>query len=227
MWRIASCLVGLIVVAGCTTPSPSPSAPAAAGTDTNVVAAVATPPATPVPAAPAPAAAPAAPAQATPPAATPAQPATAPAAPPVPPKETKIKHAAIGTTVTASSTNKKNAGELPASALVDGDLATRWSSEYTEPQTIEVKLEKSIQIGKIRLHWENAAATKYSLSLSADGKTWNGMHAYLKTDAKPEARVDEIKLNNASAMFIKLDLTSRANPEWGFSLYEIEVVPAE
>lgn len=226
MWRIASCLVGLIFVAGCTTPSPSPSAPAAAGTDTNVVAPVATPPATPAPAAPAPAAAPAQPA--TPPATPPvAQTAPKPAETPVPPKETKIKHAAIGATVTATSTNKKDPAELPASALVDGDLATRWSSEYTEPQTLEVKLEKPMRIGKIRLYWENAAATKYSLSLSADGKTWNGMHAYLKTDAKSEARVDEIKLNNAAAMFIKLDLTSRANPEWGFSLYEIEVVPAE
>ena len=146
---------------------------------------------------------------------------------PVPSKETKIKHAAIGATVTASSTSKKDTSELPPSALVDGDLTTRWSSDYAEPQSIEVKLVKPLRIGKVRLHWENAAAAKYALSISSDGKTWNGMYAYLKPDTKPGARVDDVNLNNASAMFIKLDLTGRVNPTWGFSLYEIEVVPAE
>jgi|GEM_PF-5121039 len=142
-------------------------------------------------------------------------------------QETKIKNAAAGATVTASSVNKKFPNELPASALVDGDLTTRWSSEYADPQTVEVKLEKPLKIAKIRLHWENAVATKYALSVSSDGKKWNGMHAYLKTDAKPEARVDEINLNNISAQYIKLDLLSRVKPDWGFSLYEIEVVAAD
>ena len=64
------------------------------------------------------------------------------------------------------------------------------------------------------------------MAISDDCKMWNGMHACLKTDAKPEARVDEINLNRVSAGFIKLDLTGRVNPQWGFSLYEIEVVPA-
>jgi hypothetical protein len=53
------------------------------------------------------------------------------------------------------------------------------------------------------------------------------MHAYLKTDAKPEPRVDDINLNGVSAQSIKLDLLGRVRPDWGFSLYEIEVVPAD
>jgi len=231
MRKIVLCLAGLLFITGCVTIGKKPVSTSATGTGTVTVAAVPTPvatntpPAAPAPANPPPPALPAiTPAAAEKPA-TP--PAPQPAVQPAPPPETKIKHAAIGAAVTVSSTSKKYPTELPPSVLVDGDLTTRWSSEYAEPQTIEVKLEKPMKLAKIRLHWEDAVATKYSLSVSSDGKSWNGMYAFMKTDAKPVPRVDDIALNGVSAGFIKLDLTGRVSPEWGFSLYEIEVIPAE
>lgn len=156
----------------------------------------------------------------------PAAPA-APAAAQPPAPETKVRHAALGASVTASSTHAQFPSERPPSALVDGDLTTRWSSDYSEPQTVEIKLARPVLISTIRIHWEAAAATRYSLSVSPDGKAWQSLYAYMKTDAKPEARVDVIRLKNASAGYIRLDLIGRVNPTWGFSLHEIEVIPAE
>lgn len=141
-----------------------------------------------------------------------------------PPKEVKIQHAAIGAQVTASSTNMKFPEEKPASALVDGDLSTRWSSDYSGTQNVVVVFAKELKVSKVRLHWENATASKYTLSISVDGgKTWEGQHAFFKPDAKPEPRVDEIKLNGLKANALRLDLLGRVNPEWGYSMYEIEV----
>ena len=139
----------------------------------------------------------------------------------------KVTHAGIGAEVKVSSENSTFPDEKPAAALVDGDLTTRWSSAYSEPQTIELKLAKPMKIAKLRLHWENAAASKYAIAVSKNAKDWNAMYAYMKADAKARARIDEVKMNNVQTQHIKIDLTSRASQEWGFSLYEIEVIPAD
>lgn len=137
----------------------------------------------------------------------------------------RISHAAVGCRVEASSSNMKFPGEGPPSALVDGDLATRWSSEYRDNQSVTLTLAQAAAVDKLRLHWEAAAAAKYSVALSEDGKTWETVHADWRTSAKPEPRVDEIPLKGRKTLMIRLDLQTRANPDWGFSLFEIEVVP--
>lgn len=139
----------------------------------------------------------------------------------------KLQHAAVGAAVAASSTHTEFPSESPPGALVDGDLTTRWSSDYAEPQKVEIRLPRPTAIAKVRLHWESATATRYSLAVSSDGQAWQSLYAYMKTDATPTPRVDEIALKGVSASIIKLDLIGRANPAWGFSLYEIEVVPAD
>lgn len=145
-----------------------------------------------------------------------------------PAKPAKVPNAARGAVVSATSTNTAFPSELPPSALADGDLTTRWSSAYSEPQTIEMKLSRQpIVIRRIRVHWESAAASRYALSVSPDGRNWKNIYAYLNTASKAEPRVDEIPLNDIPASFIRLELISRANPAWGFSLYEIQVIAAE
>jgi hypothetical protein len=131
-------------------------------------------------------------------------------------------HRALGATVTATSAHAGVPGEGPASALVDGDLATRWSSLYAEPQEVVVRLKDRIALGKIRLHWEAAAAGECSILASADGKVWKAIGAV--TDMTPGPRIDEIDAGSTPARFIKLELLKRVNPQWGFSLYEIEVL---
>jgi chondroitin AC lyase len=148
--------------------------------------------------------------------------ASAPAAAPG-----KIQHAAIGAEAKAASTHKGLAGEGQASALVDGDLKTRWSSEYAEPQEVILKLRAPVRIKTLRLHWESASAARYCVSVSTNGNDWSSVHLYLKDKGKAEPRVDEVTLNAVPAQWIKLDLISRINKQWGFSLYEVEVRAAE
>lgn len=139
----------------------------------------------------------------------------------------KVTHDAIGAKVKASSTNKDSDGESKPSALVDGDLATRWSSAYSAPQRITIELKKEIAIDKIKLHWEAAFATKYRILISQDGEGWTPAHFFFRMGEKKDARVDTCDMKDMKAKHIMVELTERVNDEWGFSLFEIEVLAAK
>jgi hypothetical protein len=132
-------------------------------------------------------------------------------------KEVAIK----GMKVTVSSTQQSEEGEGPPEALVDGDRGTRWASQYEDKQEVVVDMGKEVELSGVRLLWEAASAKIYSVSLSKDGKTWESAHK--DTGGKPGPRIDEVKLKDKKARFIRLELTERAT-EWGFSLYEIEPI---
>ncbi len=131
----------------------------------------------------------------------------------------------ISIDVTASSTHRGEAGEATAAALIDRDLFTRWSSDYSTPQKVILKLSRSARLSRMRIHWEIAAAKSYSVSLSPDGTTWT--KAFQKRKGEMGPRIDDIDLGGQEARRIRIDLRGRMNPTWGFSIYEIEVVTTD
>ncbi|MFO7870389.1 MAG: discoidin domain-containing protein [Kiritimatiellia bacterium] len=141
-------------------------------------------------------------------------------------KGSRVDHLAVGAEITASSTHFGELGEGDVKALVDGDTFTRWSSEYSAPQEIVIDLGESARLKALRLHWEKASATKYSVLLSNDGEQWRSVYLYVNETTEPASRVDKVDIGGLRARKIKLDLRKRVNDEWGFSLYEIEVIPA-
>ncbi|MEV6710625.1 discoidin domain-containing protein [Lentzea sp. NPDC051208] len=66
----------------------------------------------------------------------------------------------------ASST--ENSG-TPASAAVDGNGDTRWSSEWSAPQWLRVDFGASATLSRVELDWEGAYATVFEIQVSADG----------------------------------------------------------
>src|SRR5690348_6888441 len=69
-----------------------------------------------------------------------------------------------GKTATASST--ENAA-FPASNVVDGDTATRWSSAFSDPQWVQIDLGATASISQVILRWEPAYATAFQIQVSA------------------------------------------------------------
>lgn len=134
-----------------------------------------------------------------------------------------VKHGAEGSRVRVSSTHTGEIGEGKAEGLVDGDLRTRWSSDYSAPQEVIIHLAKPMKIETVRLHWESAAATKYAISVSSDGRTWKQAFLYFGTGNKPGQRRDDVHLKGQAAGWIRLSLEARTSSDWGFSLYEVEV----
>jgi hypothetical protein len=136
-----------------------------------------------------------------------------------------LRNCATGATVTVSSTHYGENGESGPPALVDGDLFTRWSSDYSEPQAIMIQLKKPAVLSRLRLHWEQASATRYCVQVSRNGEDWTSVYLYMGMGGgEPASRIDDIDLKNVAAGWIRLDLQSCINKQWGFSLYEIEAL---
>ena len=79
-----------------------------------------------------------------------------------------------GKTATASSVENAS---FPASAAVDGNTGTRWSSAFSDPQWLEVDLGATASISQVVLQWETAYATAFQIQTSADGTNWTTIYS--------------------------------------------------
>ncbi|GLW59575.1 beta-glucosidase [Kitasatospora phosalacinea] len=119
-----------------------------------------------------------------------------------------------GRPVTASSV--ENAG-TPASAAVDGDTGTRWSSAAADPQWIQVDLGAGATLGQVVLRWETAAAKAYQLQTSNDGANWTSVYSTTTGTGGTET------LNvTGTGRYVRLYGTARTTA-YGYSLWEFQV----
>jgi hypothetical protein len=125
---------------------------------------------------------------------------------------------ALGRPTTASSSQQTGpTGGLPPGNATDGDTATRWASDWSDPQWIQVDLGATTPLRHVQLAWETAYATSYQLQLSTDGTTWST--AYSTTTG--DGGFDDIDLTG-SARYVRLNGTARATG-FGYSLWEFGV----
>ena len=128
-----------------------------------------------------------------------------------------IKNVAQSQPVSASSLESAS---YPASAAVDGDPTTRWSSGFSDPQWITVDLGSIQNISRTRLVWETASAKSYAIQLSTDSNTWNTVYS---TTNGPGGINDLAVLG--SGRYVRVYSTQR-NTSYGNSLWEFEVHPS-
>jgi F5/8 type C domain-containing protein len=87
-----------------------------------------------------------------------------------------------GQPATASSVQSAS---FPASAAVDGNAGTRWSSAFSDPQWLEVDLGASASISQVVLEWETAYATAFQIQTSPDGTNWTTTARRASAPARP------------------------------------------
>src|SRR2546423_1386432 len=66
---------------------------------------------------------------------------------------------------------------FPASAAVDGNAGTRWSSAFSDPQWIRIGLGSAPSLCEVVLTWEAAYATGFQLQVSADATNWTSIYS--------------------------------------------------
>jgi hypothetical protein len=71
----------------------------------------------------------------------------------------------------ATSSSDDNGSDTPGNA-VDGNPQTRWSSNYTDDQWIQVDLGRTRSFDRLTLVWETAYALTFTVQVSDDGTTW-------------------------------------------------------
>lgn len=102
--------------------------------------------------------------------------------------------------------------------VCDGDLTTRWSSEYSDPQWIAVDLGELRSIGRVVLFWEAAYGRAYEIQVSPDGITWTSVYA----TEEGKGGVEVIAFLPVLARYVRIYGKARGTA-WGYSLWEVEV----
>jgi type II secretory pathway pseudopilin PulG len=126
---------------------------------------------------------------------------------------------ARGKPTTASSYQATgNGAPFPPSNAVDGNTATRWATDWSDPQWLQVDLGQTTAIHHIQLVWESAYGKAYTIQVSPDGNSnWTTIHA-TTTGA---GGVEDFDVSG-SGRFVRLTGTQRGTA-YGYSLFEFGI----
>jgi hypothetical protein len=119
-----------------------------------------------------------------------------------------------GKTATASSAENAS---FPASAAVDGNTGTRWSSAFSDPQWLQVDLGATASVSQVVLQWETAYATAFQIQVSADAANWTSI--YSTTTGTGGTQTLSI---TGTGRYVRMLGTARGT-QWGYSLWEFQV----
>jgi F5/8 type C domain/Beta-1,3-glucanase/Putative Ig domain len=121
---------------------------------------------------------------------------------------------ALNRPVTASSVQNAS---FPAANAVDGNLGTRWSSAFSDPQWLQVDLGAVQSVCQVTLAWETAFGRAFQVQTSNDGTTWTSI--FSTTAGTGGTQTLSV---SGSGRFIRMLGTVRGT-QWGYSLWEFEV----
>ncbi|MFH9728888.1 discoidin domain-containing protein [Streptomyces sp. NPDC017260] len=120
---------------------------------------------------------------------------------------------------TTASSFQPSYGDCPCepTKATDGRTDTRWASDWSDPQWIQVDLGTATPIRELQLVWDPAYAKSYEVQVSDDGTTWRTVH----TTSAGNGDIDTIDVTE-TARHVRLHLTGRGTG-WGYSLHEFGI----
>ena len=135
--------------------------------------------------------------------------------------------AAIATSASAAPVNisqgklaTSSSAEGPdfvGSKAVDGSTSTRWASQFSDAQWLQVDLGATATIDNVQLRWEAAYGKAFQVQVSANGTAWTTVATVTngtggnQTVAAP-----------GTGRYVRLNLTARGTG-YGYSLWEFQV----
>jgi beta-glucosidase len=124
----------------------------------------------------------------------------------------------IGKTVTASSAQD---GFTPFKAI-DGRRDSRWSSDFSDPQWLEVDLGEPTLFDHASILWEEAFAKAYQLQVSDDGKSWTTVY----TNNSGNGGREKFSFPPVTARWVRILGTKRATG-FGYSIFDFGLYPPQ
>ena len=134
---------------------------------------------------------------------------------PVPPPLPQL----LSATATASSQETGQSNCCSPARAIDGNLNTRWSSQFSDNQWLKLDLGLTYVLSEVIIDWEGASASVYQIQGSADNSNWTTIS--IQTGGTMGARTDTIALSG-SYRYVRMLGIDRATP-YGYSIFEIEV----
>lgn len=117
----------------------------------------------------------------------------------------------------AAASSAENGG-TPARAAFDGSGATRWSSQRSDDQWLQVDLGSTQSLCSVTLVWEAAYAKTFQMQVSGDGRNWTA--ASPVTNGMRGAQTVAV---SGSGRYVRLQGLTRATG-YGYSLWELGVL---
>lgn len=109
---------------------------------------------------------------------------------------------------------------IPA-LVMDNNFQTRWSSEFSDNQWLQVLYENPIEIVGLKIHWETAYGRDYDIELKKpDGWITKNQIRYA------DGGVDEIYFGPQTITGFKI-VGKKRGTGWGYSIWEIETIGPE
>jgi hypothetical protein len=118
-------------------------------------------------------------------------------------------------TATASSLQSSS---YPASYAIDGSFSTRWSSQFSDPQWLQIDFGSVQAINRVTLYWENAYGSAYEIQVSNDASTWTTV----ETVTNGKGGTNDFPGLAASGRYVRMYGTKRGT-QYGYSLWEFQV----
>ncbi|WP_225640899.1 discoidin domain-containing protein [Streptomyces werraensis] len=120
---------------------------------------------------------------------------------------------------TTASSFQPSYGDCPCepAKATDGRADTRWASDWSDPQWIQVDLGSATPVRKLQLVWDPAYAKSYEVHISDNGTAWRTIHSTTTGNGD----IDTIDVA-ATARHVRLHLTARGTG-WGYSLHEFGI----
>jgi mannan endo-1,4-beta-mannosidase len=116
----------------------------------------------------------------------------------------------------AFSSSNENSTLIPSRA-VDGNMTTRWSSLFSDPQWIYVDLGATYNINRVVLRWEVAYGRSYTIQTSSNATNWTTIF----TTTTGNGATDDLAVTG-TGRYVRMRGTVRGT-QYGYSLWEFEV----
>lgn len=124
---------------------------------------------------------------------------------------------AVQTQASASS----GTGDYAPRFAVDGDMKTRWSSDFSDDQWWQIRFAEPCVIAGLKILWETAFAEKYQVEASVDGQNW--MTVYSVTEG--DGRTDILFFKPVQLQYLRIHCLQRGTG-WGNSIWEVSFFDA-
>ncbi|MFE7379528.1 beta-N-acetylglucosaminidase domain-containing protein [Streptomyces zhihengii] len=131
------------------------------------------------------------------------------------------RNLAVKGTASASGV-EQNLDRLAARHVNDGQMGTRWASDYTDAAWVQIALAEPARVAAVTLAWEGACAAEYAVQTSVNGTDWTTV----STQRPGNCGTDVVRLTAGEPVTHVRMQGIRRKTTWGYSLYEMGVYGA-
>jgi hypothetical protein len=107
-----------------------------------------------------------------------------------------------------------------AQKAMDGDMQTRWSSDFTDDEWWQIAFGQPERLAGLQIIWEQAHGEHYVIQVSDDGTQWHTVFE----EAAGDGKTDWIFFAPVTTRFLRLQGRQRGTG-WGYSIWEIRPLP--